>query len=118
MANDEPGTGDLHEQWDAVGDRFGEVGRRFSERYRAMAGDTARGAEARKSLEAALRTVTNQLDQVFTSVGDALRDPEERERMGTAVRSLGDAITATFDQAVRGLKASRRDENGSGTDPG
>jgi len=117
MANDEPDTGDLHEQWDAVGDRFGEIGRRFSERYRSMAGDTAGGAEARRSLEAALRAVTAQLDQVFTSVGDALRDPEEREHMGTAVRSLGNAITATFDQALRGIKTSRRDEGGSGADP-
>jgi len=118
MANDEPGTGDLHEQWGTVGDRFGEVGRRFSERYRAMAGDTPAGAEARRSLEAALRTVTAQLDQVFTSVGEALRDPEERGRMGPAVRSLGNAITATFDQALRGIRTSRRNEGGPGTDPG
>jgi hypothetical protein len=118
MANDEPGSGDLHEQWGAVGDRFSEVGRRFSERYKAMAGDAPGGAEARKSLEAALHTVTAQLDQVFTSMGDALRDPEERDRMGTAVRSLGNAITATFDQALKGIRTSRRGDEGPGTDPG
>jgi hypothetical protein len=95
----------LRDAWDEVGERFGEVGRRLS----------PKAEETRKKLEGAMEDVTAQLDKVFTSVGDAFRDAEERERMRQAVRSLGTAITATFDQAARSVRPRRDPGSGPGS---
>ena len=114
-AHREPGEGGkdrVRDAWAEVGERFGEVGRRVSERYRTLEGERAPIAEAptepesQTRLRAAVDGVIRELDQAFTSVGDAFRDPEDRERIDSAVRSLGRALSATFDQATRRIRRS------------
>lgn len=83
--------------WSDVAERFSELGRRFGEHYRKQARDAGPSAEEqRQAVNEALRKAVDQLDQAFTSVGDALRDPETKKTMNRAVRSLGDALGTTF----------------------
>jgi hypothetical protein len=97
--------------WDEVAQRFGEIGRRIADRHRALGEE--RGApgtaQDRKKLEEALEAVTRQLDQAFTSVGDAIRDPDERTRIRDAARSLAGALSTTFSQVTRGLGGRKPD---------
>jgi hypothetical protein len=84
--------------WEDVGERFSTFGRTVAEHYRQRGEE--RGAppteEDRRKLEEAVETLTRQLDQAFTSLGDTLRDPEAKEELKQAARSVGSALTVTF----------------------
>ncbi len=96
--------------WSEVGENFAAVGRRVSERFRQLGEEGAGVAgEDRKKLEEAFKTITDRLDQAFTSAGEAFRDPESRETVNRAVRSLGDALNATFAEAGRRLHRDPED---------
>jgi len=83
--------------WNDVGEHFSELGRRFGEHYRKQGHDAGAAAEEhRQAMNDAFRKAVDQLDQAFTSIGDALRDPETKKTMNRAVRSLGDALGTTF----------------------
>jgi hypothetical protein len=86
------GEKETRKAWNDVGEQFSELGRRFGEHYRKQGRDGGAAAEEqRQALNDAFRNAVDQLDQAFTSVGDALRDPETKKTMNRAVRSLGDA---------------------------
>jgi hypothetical protein len=111
---------DTQRSWDEVGRHFAEVGRRVSEHYRKLDEQGATtSAEANRSVSDALQTVVHQMDQAFTSVGNALRDPEAKDSLNRAVRSLGDALSATFSDVsgeIRskiGTPSSGKGERGS-----
>lgn len=84
--------------WEDVGERFTTFGRTVAEHYRQRGEE--RGAppteEDRRKLDEAIETLTRQLDQAFTSLGDTLRDPEAKEELKQAARSVGSALTVTF----------------------
>ncbi len=84
--------------WEDVGDRFTSFGKMVAEHYRQRGEE--RGAppteEDRRKLEEGLATITRQLDQAFTSFGDTLRDPEAKESLKQAAKSVGDALAVTF----------------------
>jgi hypothetical protein len=88
---------DTRKAWNQVGTDFSEARRRISERYREERGekDATSGAE-RRAVNDAIRNVVDQLDQTFTSLGNALRDPETNESVKRAGRSLSEALDATF----------------------
>jgi DNA-binding ferritin-like protein len=92
--------------WDEVGNRFADVGRHVGDQYRKLGEE--RGVEAqeevRSSVRDAMQTVVRQLDQAFTSVGNALRDSESKQDLQRAARSLADAVSATFSDLSSELK--------------
>jgi hypothetical protein len=93
-------SGSPKQAWSEVGERFAELGSRLAERYRALGDSEGQEAEERRrKVEEALRAARDQLDRTFTSVGDTLRDPGTKESLGKAVDSLGEAISATFNEA-------------------
>lgn len=79
---------DTKSAWDEVGKEFAKLGEMISERYKA-AGD----GEAAK---VACRRAADELDRAFTSLGEALNDPEVREHLRESGDKLGDALKATF----------------------
>jgi hypothetical protein len=101
--------------WDQVGNRFAELGRRLRDQYRTVGEE--RGAvaeeEARSTVKEAVQTAVQQMDQAFTSVGNAFRDPESKEDLQRAARSLADAFSATFAD----LSTEIRDQFGSNPPP-
>jgi len=96
---EQPGSSEkeTRKAWNEVGEQFSELGRRFGEHYRKLGQEASDSAEQqREAMNEAFRKAIDQLDQAFTSVGDALRDPETKKSMSRAVRSLGDAFGTTF----------------------
>jgi hypothetical protein len=84
--------------WDEVGNRFAELGRRLGDQYRKLGeerGPTEQ-EEVRSSVKEAVQVAVQQVDQAFTSVGNALRDPDSKQELQRAARSLADAVSATF----------------------
>jgi hypothetical protein len=85
--------------WKEVADNFSTLGQHVSAKYRATAGKDPEAAEAdRERLGKAVRSAIDQLNDVFTSLGDALREPEGKAALGQSARSVGKALTTTFQE--------------------
>jgi hypothetical protein len=92
--------------WSDVGERFSAWGRQVSERYRAAGGtDQGEVEESKRELERAAKELVDELSRGFTAVADTLRDERARKDLGEAVSAIGDAITATVDEATTGLRS-------------
>jgi hypothetical protein len=96
--------------WDRVGEDFKALGRQVKQHYdarprpeRAEAPQAAEGQGQehadRRKVDDALQKLTESLDQAFSALGDAVRDPQVGEQTKKAASSLSDALTATFAEA-------------------
>ena len=109
--------------WDQVGQEFRELGRQIRQHYEQQprpAGETgpagptgqqgqgsaeatgdqgAAPAADRRKVDDALQKLTESLEQAFSALGDAIRDPQFGEQTKKAAGSLSDALTATFSEA-------------------
>ena len=79
--------------WDAVGDRFTELGKHLKDQFDAR---SAYGEEEREKVDDALRKLTDALDNTFTAIGDTFRDAGIREELKTTAASLSSAVAVTF----------------------
>lgn len=107
--------------WEDVGERFASFGRMVAEHYKQRGEErgTPTTEEDRRKLEEALATITRQLDQAFTSLGDTFRDPEAKDGLKQAARSVGDALAITFTEV--GAEVRKRvggSAKGSADEPG
>ena len=92
--------------WDRVGEDFRALGRQVKQHYdqRPRPGsDVQEGPAApagdRRKVDEALERLRDSLEQAFSSLGDAVRDPEVGEQTKKAATSLSAALTATFAEA-------------------
>jgi hypothetical protein len=111
--------------WDQVQQEFRALGRQVKQRYeesrpeKEKPGEPLRGslvdkegpeetaeprAEGpppadRRKVDEALQKLTESLDQAFSALGDAVRDPKVGEQTKKAASSLSDALNATFAEA-------------------
>jgi hypothetical protein len=81
--------------WEQVGRDLSDLGRRVQERYQQPSPGQPAPADRRK-VEDALRDLRESLDQAFTTLGDAVRDPEFGAQTKKAADSLSNALSATF----------------------
>jgi hypothetical protein len=100
------------EAWDRVGQEFRALGRQVRERYERQAGEGAPAADRRK-VDDALRQLADSLDQAFTALGDAIRDPQFGEQSRKAAGSLSDAVSATFAEVSDRVRSRREPPAGS-----
>jgi hypothetical protein len=94
--------------WDRVGEDFKALGRQVKQHYderpkperpQATEGQGQEHAADRRKVDDALQKLTAALDQAFSALGDAVRDPQVGEQTKKAASSLSDALTATFAEA-------------------
>jgi len=94
------------EAWNQVGDKFGEWSRLLGEKYRKRGEELGTTAEEdRKKLDDAIQTVTRQLDQAFTSLGETLRDPEAKQNLKEATKAFGDALSTTVSEVGEQIRS-------------
>ena len=91
--------------WERVGDDFADLGRKVRRHFEQQAGQDRPRPEERRKVEDALRQLADSLDQAFTAVGDAVRDPEFGEQAKKAAGSLSDALSSTFAEVSERFKA-------------
>ena len=118
MPNENPERWDqARKAWDEVGDRFTEVGRKEGDHYRKLDKESPPKKDAqRRDINEAVQGAVEQLDQAFTSLGNAMRDPEAKRSLNRAARSFGDALSTTFSglsgeirEKLRGRDATKED---------
>jgi hypothetical protein len=114
-------------QWEKVGEEFRVLGRQVKQHYDqrprpGQPGPEQQGAEQqghgqpegdqaasgadqpapsadRRKVDDTLQKLTESLDQAFSALGDAIRDPQFGEQARKAANSLSDALNATFAEA-------------------
>jgi hypothetical protein len=92
--------------WDQVGEDFKTLGRQVKQHYdqrpRPEGGQGGEGpapSADRRKVDEALEKLRESLEQAFSALGDAVRDPQVGEQTKKAAGSLSDALTATFAEA-------------------
>jgi hypothetical protein len=103
--------------WDKVGEDFRVLGRQVKQHYdqrprpgtemqEAQEGQQGQGAPAadRRKVDDTLEKLRDSLEQAFSALGDAVRDPQVGEQAKKAAGSLNDALTATFAEASERFK--------------
>jgi hypothetical protein len=95
--------------WDRVGEDFKTLGRQVKQHYderprpeppqEPQAAEGQGQASDRRKVDDALQKLTEALDQAFSALGDAVRDPQVGEQTKKAASSLSDALNATFAEA-------------------
>jgi hypothetical protein len=100
--------------WDDVGKHFSHVGKRIGEHYRNLEDETSTSAATQQqTVNDAIKRVVDELDQAFTGLGNALRDPETKDSLNRAAKSLGEALDSTFS----GLGERMRQRSGRKDEP-
>ncbi len=108
---------DNKQAWDQVGQDFTNLGQHLKRHYeRRQAGGEQRAPEDRRKIEAALRQLTDSLDQVFTALGDAIRDPEFGEQAKKTATSLSDAVSSSFAGMSQRFRSKSESESESGSE--
>lgn len=105
------------EAWSEVGERFTSWGKLVAERYRG-ANETTREAaqDSQRTLDDAIRDVTDVLDRAFTALGDTIRDEQAREDLKLGAKALADALAVTVTEAGEQVRkaVSRRPDTTDG----
>jgi hypothetical protein len=92
------------EAWEQVGREFSALGRQVRERYEQQAGSGDAPAAEQRKVDDALQQLRDSLDHAFTTLGEAIRDPEFGEQTKKAAGSLSDAMAATFAEVSERFK--------------
>ena len=104
---------DSKKAWDQVGQDFTDLGQHVKRHYEQQARAGQPAPEDRRKVETALRQLRDSLDQAFTSLGDAIRDPQFVEQVKKTADSLGDALSYTFTQVGQRFGSKSQREDGS-----
>jgi hypothetical protein len=109
--------GDSRQAWDKVGEDLTDLGQRIKQHYQARPGQQRPDPADRRKVEDALQQLRGSLEQVFTALGDTVRDPEFGQQSRKAAASLGDALSATFAEVSERIRARQdRDRPPGGGD--
>jgi hypothetical protein len=102
--------GDSRQAWDKVGEELTDLGQRIKQHYQQRPGQPP-PAERRK-VEDSLHQLRSSLDEAFTALGDAVRDPEFGRQSKQAAASLSDALSATFAEVSERIKGMQDKDKG------
>ena len=97
---------DSRRAWDRVGQDLTDLGQHLKRHYEQQAGSEQRAPEDQRKVEAALRRLTDSLDEAFTALGDAIRDPEFGQQAKKTANSLSDALSSTFTEVTQRFRST------------
>ncbi len=99
------------EAWSEVGEKFSSWGRRVAASYHATAQtDAAAADEAGRELTTAAKELVEELSRGFSALGHTLRNDEANRDLGAALNAIGDAITATVQEATDGVRSGKSEQ--------
>jgi formiminotetrahydrofolate cyclodeaminase len=101
------------EAWDRVGRDFSDLGRQVRQRYAQRERAEQAATPDKRKVDEALRQLADSMDEAFTALGDAIRDPQFGEQTKKAAGSLSDALAATFAEVSERFRARREPPAGS-----
>ncbi len=98
-------TDSSSQAWSEVGEKFSSWGQRVAARYRAAGAEaTSSAEETEQELQRVAKEVVEELSRGFSAVEKTLRDDQANQDLGAAFTAIGDAITATVNEASRAIR--------------
>jgi len=99
-------AGNVEQAWREVGEKFSSWGHQVTVRYRDAGAATAMSAEeTERELRRVAKEVVDEISKGFTAVGRTLGDDRARQDLGAAFAALGEAITATVNEASQAIRS-------------
>jgi hypothetical protein len=99
-------AGNAKDAWGDVGEKFASWGHRVAEHYQESgSGDEAAAEETERELRRAAKQLMDELARAFSTAGKTIRDDQANKDLGEAVSSIGDAITATVNEASQAIRS-------------
>jgi hypothetical protein len=99
-------TESAKQAWGDVGDKFSSWGRRVADRYHQSGSTKQSDAdEAERELKRAMKELFDELSRGVTALGGTIRDDQAKKELSDAVSALGDAITATVNEATAAIRS-------------
>jgi uncharacterized phage protein gp47/JayE len=99
-------TESAKQAWGDVGEKFSSWGRRVADRYHQTGSTQESDAdEAERELKHAMKELFDELTRGVTALGGTIRDDQAKKELSEAVSALGDAITATVNEATEAIRS-------------
>ena len=99
-------TDSAKQAWGEVGEKFSSWGRRLADRYHeAGPKETTDADEAERELTRAMKELFDELSRGVSAVGSTLKDGQAKKELSDAVTALGNAITATVNEATEAIRS-------------
>jgi hypothetical protein len=99
-------TKDAKQAWGEVGEKFSSWGRKVADRYHEAGSSEATAAEdAERELKRAAKELIDELSRGVSALGETFRDDQAKKDLTDAVSSIGDAITATVNEATEAIRS-------------
>ena len=100
--------------WSEVGHRFSRVGERLRAKLKAAEEDRVDELEAdRRAIRLGLRTLAEDIERALDSISEPIRDPQIRDELRRAARSIGLALGETVIGLGEGLRSRFEKAQGS-----
>jgi hypothetical protein len=99
-------TESAKQSWGEVGEKFASWGRRLADKYHeAGSTEKADADQAERELKRAAKDVLDQLSRGMSALGDTFRDDQAKKELTDALSAIGDAITATVNEATDAIRS-------------
>jgi hypothetical protein len=101
-------TDNAKQAWSEVGEKFASWGCGVAER-RPESGpkDAAAAAEDDRELQRVVKNVVDELSRGASAIGKTFRDEQAKKELTSAISAVGDAITATVNEVVEGVRSGK-----------
>ena len=101
-------TDNAKQAWSEVGERFATWGRGVAERRpETEPKDAAAAVEDDRELKRVVQNVVDELSRGASAIGKTFRDDQAKKELTSAISAVGDAITATVNEVVEGVRAGK-----------
>jgi hypothetical protein len=99
-------TESAKQAWGEVGEKFSSWGRRLADRYHeAGSAETADADESERELKRSAKELVDELSKGVSALADTIRDDQAKKELTDALSAMGNAITATVNEATNAIRS-------------
>jgi len=97
-------TESAKQAWGEVGEKFSSWGRRLADRYHEAA-PSEKADESERELKRAAKELVDELSKGVSALADTIRDDQAKKELTDALSAMGNAITATVNEATNAIRS-------------
>jgi hypothetical protein len=99
-------TESAKQAWSDVGEKFSSWGRRLADRYHEKGTtEKADADETERELKRAAKELVDELSKGVSALADTIRDDQAKKELSDALTAMGNAITATVNEATNAIRS-------------
>lgn len=98
-------TESAKQAWGEAGEKFSSWGRRLADRYHEASSEKVDAVESERELKRAAKELVDELSKGVSALADTIRDDQAKKELSDALSAVGDAITATVNEATDAIRS-------------